>query len=185
MRWILIFLFLLINSSIVFGWDGYDHDNNSYVEIEKGNLVRAGNEIEFYDYEAGYRAATVENIERNGNEVEIQVLDHESQQYRTLTMKEGAMKHLGMLILGMVFLGSTTASADVNRGALGALLESIERRRNATRVSSYCLNDCLTKGYDLDGCLTYCQSGGYSSRLLPVQRPTITCEERFGRIVCQ
>ena len=30
----------------IYGWTGYDYDENSYVEIEKGELVREGKEIE-------------------------------------------------------------------------------------------------------------------------------------------
>ena len=36
--------------SLAAAWDGYDYESGSYVEIEKGNLVRDGEEIEYYDY---------------------------------------------------------------------------------------------------------------------------------------
>ncbi|MCX5517789.1 DUF5334 family protein [Kaistia defluvii] len=34
-------------------WDGTDADSGASVEIDSGNLVREGNEIEVYDHEAG------------------------------------------------------------------------------------------------------------------------------------
>jgi hypothetical protein len=34
-------------------WDGYDYENGTYVQIERGNLVRTGRDIEFYDWSAG------------------------------------------------------------------------------------------------------------------------------------
>ena len=40
----------IVTLSISFAWDGYDYDSGSYVEIDKGNLVRSGEEIEYYDY---------------------------------------------------------------------------------------------------------------------------------------
>lgn len=68
-------------------WDGYDYESGNYVEIEKGNLVREGEEIEYYDYKSGeYRYADVENIESNGSGAEIEIYDHQSGEYRTFDM---------------------------------------------------------------------------------------------------
>ncbi|MDF2812024.1 MAG: hypothetical protein K0S56_3055 [Microvirga sp.] len=51
----------------VLAWDGYDYDKGAFVEIDKGNLVRQGREIEFYDYDAGeYRYLEIDNIYRSG-----------------------------------------------------------------------------------------------------------------------
>jgi len=70
-----------------FAWDGYDYDKGSYVEIEKGNLVRPGEEIEIYDYGDGeYKNVEVESITGSGSGAEVEVYDHETGEYRTLDM---------------------------------------------------------------------------------------------------
>lgn len=70
-------------------WDGFDYQAGSPVEIEKGERVRTGSDIEFFDYNAGeYRYGTVESIERFGGSVEVEVLDHESGEIRTLEMEQ-------------------------------------------------------------------------------------------------
>jgi hypothetical protein len=72
----------------VAAWDGYDYDAGNYVEIGRGELVRSGEEIEFFDYGAGeYRYGTVEDINRSGSSVEVEVYDHESGEYRTFEME--------------------------------------------------------------------------------------------------
>ncbi len=68
-------------------WDGYDYGNGSFVEIEKGNLVRSGEDIQIFDYSAGeYKNVTVESIDGHGSNVEVNVIDPESGEYRTLEM---------------------------------------------------------------------------------------------------
>ncbi|MDF4940482.1 DUF5334 family protein [Vibrio parahaemolyticus] len=68
-------------------WDGYDYESGNYVEIEDGNLVREGEEIEYYDYESGeYRYGDVESVESSGSGAEVEVYDHESGEYRTFEM---------------------------------------------------------------------------------------------------
>jgi hypothetical protein len=68
-------------------WDGYDYDSGNYVEIEDGNLVREGEEIEYYDYESGeYRYGDVESVEPSGNGAEVEIYDNESGEYRTFEM---------------------------------------------------------------------------------------------------
>ena len=70
-------------------WDGYDYDKGNYVEIEKGNLVRSGNEIEIYDYGTGeYHDVEVESINRSGSTVEIDVYDHNTGEHRTIEMDD-------------------------------------------------------------------------------------------------
>ena len=60
MRLILCCLVLCI-SSLTLAWDGYDWESGNYVEIEDGNLVREGEEIEIYDWETGeYKDVEVE-----------------------------------------------------------------------------------------------------------------------------
>lgn len=73
--------------SAAFAWSGYDYESGASVEIEKGNLVRSGRDIEIYDYGTGeYREVTVESIRRYGRKVEIEVTDNETGEERTLEM---------------------------------------------------------------------------------------------------
>lgn len=68
-------------------WSGFDYDKGSYVEIEKGNLVRSGRDIEIYDHGKGeYRDVNVESIRRLGSRVEVEVTDNETGETRTLDM---------------------------------------------------------------------------------------------------
>lgn len=79
----------LVFSSQALSWDGYDYESGSDVEIEQGNLVRPGEEIEFYDYGSGeYRYGDVESINDNGSSVEVEVYDQESGEYRTFEMED-------------------------------------------------------------------------------------------------
>lgn len=57
-------------------WDGYDWNKGTFVEIEKGNLVRTGREIEIYDWGDGtYKDVEVLGIHDNGSTVEVEVQD--------------------------------------------------------------------------------------------------------------
>lgn len=80
-------IILAVASLPTFAWEGYDHEHSASVEIEKGNLVREGREIEVYDSEAGYRTFEVQSIERYGSSVEIEVTDTESGETRTFEME--------------------------------------------------------------------------------------------------
>lgn len=78
-------VFLTVTSD---AWDGYDYETGNYIEIDKGNLVRSGEEIEYYDYESGeYRYGEVQNIESSGGGAEVEVYDYESGKYRTFEME--------------------------------------------------------------------------------------------------
>jgi hypothetical protein len=77
------------NSQLGFAWSGYDYEKGSHVEIEKGNLVRPGRDIEIYDYQAGeYRDVEVESVRRYGGSVEVEVYDHQTGEHRTLEMDD-------------------------------------------------------------------------------------------------
>lgn len=84
------FLFLalaFVSVTSAHAWSGYDYDSGSHVDIEKGNLVRSGRDIEIYDYSKGeYRDVTVESINRRGTNVEVEVTDNETGETRTLDM---------------------------------------------------------------------------------------------------
>ena len=87
MKRILMLLFLIFLPSVVSSWDGYDYDRGSYIEIDKGNLVRPGNDIEIYDYGTGeYKDVEVESINRYGHSTEVEVYDRSTGEYRTFEM---------------------------------------------------------------------------------------------------
>jgi len=70
-------------------WDGTDTESGADVEIEGGELVRSGEDIEFYDYETGeYHQGTVEDIDRTGSGVELEIYDNTTGEYRVLEMEE-------------------------------------------------------------------------------------------------
>jgi len=75
--------------AIVFAWDGYDYDAGAYVEIDSGNTVRSGNDIEYYDHGTGeYKSGEVQSIESYGSSTEVEVYDYDSGEYRTFSMDE-------------------------------------------------------------------------------------------------
>ena len=79
-------IFFLI-PNLLLAWSGYDYSTGSYIEIESGNLVRTGNEIEYYDYSTGsYHYGTVENISSSGGSVELEIYDYQSGEYRYFDM---------------------------------------------------------------------------------------------------
>ncbi len=78
---------LCICINILLAWDGYDYDSSSYVKIDKGNLVRSGNDIEYYDYADGeYKNGEVQNIEDNGSSVDVEIIDQDTGETRTFEM---------------------------------------------------------------------------------------------------
>ena len=80
---------IMLISIKAIAWDGYDYDSGSDVEIEQGNLVRPGEEIEYYDYGSGeYRYGDVESINSYGSIVEVEVYDQETDEYRTFEMED-------------------------------------------------------------------------------------------------
>jgi len=82
-----VLLIAMFFSFPAMAWDGYDYANGTYVEIDKGNLVREGEDIEIYDYNVGeYRNVEVQDIDRYGGSTEVEVYDYETGEYRTLEM---------------------------------------------------------------------------------------------------
>jgi len=76
-------------ASQVYAWSGYDNESGSSVEIDKGNLVRPGETIDYYDTESGeYKTADVEAIQSYGVGTEVEIYDHDSGEYRTFSMDE-------------------------------------------------------------------------------------------------
>lgn len=81
-KFVFAFMVLLLGNS-AFAWDGFDYDKGAFIEIEKGNLVRVGNDIEIFDYSTGtYKDVEVQSV-TNG---EIDVYDYETGEYRTFDM---------------------------------------------------------------------------------------------------
>ena len=79
----------LVISSAALGWDGYDYGKGAFVEIEKGQLVRPGRDIEIFDYNDGsYKNVEVESIRRSGGSVEVEVYDNDTGESRTLDMEQ-------------------------------------------------------------------------------------------------
>jgi hypothetical protein len=86
MKYIVIML-VLIPPTLSYAWDGYDYGSGSFVEIEKGNLVRPGQVIEVYDYGTGqYKDVEVQSIRGSGSGAEVEVYDHNNGEYRTFEM---------------------------------------------------------------------------------------------------
>lgn len=57
-------------------WDGTDTGTGNIVEIEKGQTVRQGQEVEFFDYGTGsYRSVDVDSVRGSGSSVEIEGTD--------------------------------------------------------------------------------------------------------------
>ncbi|MGM0858630.1 MAG: DUF5334 family protein [Pseudomonadota bacterium] len=78
---------LALSCSPVIAWDGYDWEANSDITIESGNLVRYGEEIEYYDWgENEYKYGVVERIDRFGSMVEVEIYDYQEGEYRTFEM---------------------------------------------------------------------------------------------------
>ena len=86
MKPFLIILTLFVSFPAI-AWDGYDYDTGNYIEIHKGNLVRSGRSIEIYE-EGDYKEVEVEDINRYGNSVEVEVYDYDTGEYRTFEMDD-------------------------------------------------------------------------------------------------
>ena len=85
----LIFILLLdfLIANTLYAWNGYDYENGSFIEIDKGELVREGESVEFYDYDSSdYISMDIESMEKMGNNVEIIGTDSETGESRTFEM---------------------------------------------------------------------------------------------------
>ena len=73
---------------VCLAWDGYDYDNNAYIEIGPDNLVRSGNDIEIYDHADGeYKNVEIQDIYTFGGTVTIEAYDYDSGENRTFEME--------------------------------------------------------------------------------------------------
>lgn len=85
---LLISLQLILYTSGVKAWSGYDHNNNTLIEIYPGNYTNEGEIFEFYD-ESLNQIRQGRIIERNyfSNIVELRIIDLENNQERILEMQ--------------------------------------------------------------------------------------------------
>ncbi len=83
-------LVLVMISTAAQAWDGYDYQRGQYVEIEKGNLVRQGRDIDVYEYglNGGYKTYEVESVRSRLRGAEIEVRDTETGELRTFDMDD-------------------------------------------------------------------------------------------------
>lgn len=85
MKKLIVAVVIALSSVPAFAWDGYDYDSGSYVEIEQGQLVREGEEIEYYDYGSSeYRTGEVSEMNSTYGGVEVEIYDYDSGEYRTV-----------------------------------------------------------------------------------------------------
>jgi hypothetical protein len=84
----LLYAFVLMLSPLAASaWSGYDSEKGAYVEIDEGNLVRAGQDIEVYDGNTGeYTNVEVQSVIGSGSGAQVEVYDSSTGEYRTLDM---------------------------------------------------------------------------------------------------
>jgi len=76
-------IFVLLSGPVI-SWDGIDSETGAQVDIEQGNLVRSGRDIEVFDYDTGeYHDITVDDINRRGGSVEVNGYDNTTGEYRS------------------------------------------------------------------------------------------------------
>lgn len=81
-------LIALMSSMPALAWSGFDYENSTFVDIDKGSLVRRGKEIDIYDYSRGYIPVEIEHIHDRGYSVELEVREVDTGKTRTLDMDE-------------------------------------------------------------------------------------------------
>ncbi|WP_419828336.1 DUF5334 family protein [Methylobacterium sp.] len=71
-----ILIVSLLAGDPALAWDGTDTGTGNIVEIEKGQTVRQGHEVEFFDYGSGsYRSIDVNSVRGSGSSVEVEGTD--------------------------------------------------------------------------------------------------------------
>jgi hypothetical protein len=85
--WVSLFA-ALIFAPPAFAWDGTDENGNS-VTIDEGNLIRVGETITYHnDADGNDHEATIDAINADGGEVEIELTDDDTGYSHTLTMDQ-------------------------------------------------------------------------------------------------
>jgi len=74
-----LMLILTIIPTLTFAWDGFDYNNAKFVDIEKGSVVREGNDIEIFDWGDGtYKDVEVQSVDSYGGTTEVEYIDPDS-----------------------------------------------------------------------------------------------------------
>ena len=80
--WIVL-LAVVFMACNVYAWSGYDYDKGEYIDIESGNLVRSGQEIEVYHWDSGdYTYEDVESVSSGT----VETYDWNTGEYKTYDM---------------------------------------------------------------------------------------------------
>lgn len=85
----ILFCFILsvTMSNYAYGWDGYDIDSDSSIEINEGNLVRLGQTIKIFDWQDNSNhLVTILSIDDNFSGTEIKARDEETNKIRVFKM---------------------------------------------------------------------------------------------------
>ena len=78
-----------ISLSSAFAWEGTDQNTGNKIEIEKGNSVEDGKEIEIYDHDEDiHKTIEISGVNRFGNTVEIEGTDIETGEEHILEMDD-------------------------------------------------------------------------------------------------
>jgi hypothetical protein len=81
------FILFAVISNEAYGWDGYDIDSNSSIEITDDNLVREGQVIKIFDWkDNANHFVTILSMDSDFNNVVIKVQDDETKEDRTFRM---------------------------------------------------------------------------------------------------
>lgn len=79
-KFLIIFCFLF---SPAFAWDGYNLETGEFINIDKDQLIRPGEEIEMFNYSTGeYEYREVDYVD----DYAIETFDYETGEYETFYM---------------------------------------------------------------------------------------------------
>ena len=83
MKNLLLFTIILFFSPIVFALDGYNLETGEFINIDKNQLIRPGEEIEMFNYSTGeYEYREVDYVD----DYAIETFDYETGEYETFYM---------------------------------------------------------------------------------------------------
>lgn len=73
-----LLLSLCLSALPAHAWDGTDSATGNNVEIERGQTVRRGRDVEYFDYGSGtYKTLDVDSVQRRGGSVEVEGTDND------------------------------------------------------------------------------------------------------------
>lgn len=89
MKRLAIIAMLANSTAFAGGWDGYDWDKRTYIEVQRNQVVRPGRPVEVFDYREGrYRQMEVQSVDRGLGHTEIRVIDSQTGQPRIFEMDD-------------------------------------------------------------------------------------------------